>query len=78
MPGLNGYEVAHRLRSDPATVDVPILMLTAKAQLDDKVTGFQAGADDYLTKPVHRAELVSRVESVLSLASCKQPPPYEP
>ena len=75
MPGLNGYEVAQQLRGDPTTAGVPILMLTAKSDLDDQMTGFEVGADDYLTKPFHRDELVSRVESVLHLAEHRQAPP---
>jgi two-component system cell cycle response regulator len=78
MPGLDGYEVAQRLRSDPATADVPILMLTARAGLDDRVTGYEVGADDYLTKPVHRQELASRVESLLRFAASRQVPPQRP
>lgn len=65
MPDIDGYEVSERLRAIPATSDLPIIMFTAKAQVDDKVAGFKAGADDYLTKPVHPDELVSRVEAVL-------------
>jgi len=75
MPGLNGYEVAQQLRADPATAGVPILMLTAKSDLNDRMTGFEVGADDYLTKPFHRDELVARVESVLHLAERRQAPP---
>lgn len=69
MPGLNGYEVAHQLRSDPLTADVPILMLTGRAQLEDRMIGLESGADDYVTKPVRPRKLVSRVESLLDLAS---------
>jgi pilus assembly protein CpaE len=65
MPDMDGYEVCRRLRANAATADVPIIMFTAKTQLDDKVAGFQAGADDYLTKPVHPNELASRIETVL-------------
>ena len=57
MPGMDGYEVTRRLRAKPETVDTPILMFTAKTQLDDKVAGFEVGADDYLTKPTHPSEL---------------------
>jgi DNA-binding response OmpR family regulator len=53
MPDMDGYEVTRRLRKNPATATIPILMFTAKTQLDDKVTGFEVGADDYLTKPTH-------------------------
>ena len=66
MPDMNGYEVARRLRQNPITAGIPILMFTAKSQLDDKVTGFEAGADDYLTKPTHPAELEAHVKALLS------------
>jgi DNA-binding response OmpR family regulator len=66
MPGMDGYEVARRLRANPLTADTPILMFTAKTQLDDKVTGFEAGADDYLTKPTHPSELNAHVKALLA------------
>jgi len=69
MPDMDGYEVCRRLRANEETADLPIIMFTAKTQLDDKVAGFQAGADDYLTKPVHPDELAARVEAVLLRAS---------
>lgn len=65
MPVMDGYEVARRLRADPQTADIPILMFTAKSGVDDKVAGFEAGADDYLTKPTHPAELASRIKVLL-------------
>ncbi len=67
MPDMDGYEVAARLRSHPATETIPILMFTAKASVSDRVAGIQAGANDYLTKPVQPRELVARVESLLQL-----------
>ena len=73
MPDMNGYEVARQLRADPETVDLPILMFTAKSGVQDKVTGFEAGADDFLTKPIHPKELVSRVEALLLRSSRAQP-----
>lgn len=72
MPDMDGYEVCRRLRANPATVDLPIIMFTAKTRVDDKVAGFQAGADDYLTKPIHPNELVSRVEAVLLRSARRQ------
>jgi MinD-like ATPase involved in chromosome partitioning or flagellar assembly len=66
MPDMDGYEVARRLRKNPATVSTPILMFTAKTQLDDKVTGFEVGADDYLTKPTHPTELQAHVRALLA------------
>jgi pilus assembly protein CpaE len=66
MPDMDGYEVTRRLRANPQTVDIPILMFTAKTQLDDKVAGFEVGADDYLTKPTHPSELQSHVKALLA------------
>lgn len=66
MNDMDGYEVCRRLRADVATQDTPILMFTAKTMIDDKVAGFEAGADDYLTKPTHPAELASRVKAILA------------
>jgi CheY-like chemotaxis protein/MinD-like ATPase involved in chromosome partitioning or flagellar assembly len=66
MPEIDGYEVAKRLRANPFTADIPILMFTAKTQLDDKVSGFESGADDYLTKPTHPSELQAHVRALLA------------
>ncbi len=66
MPQMDGYEVARQLRADEKTVGIPILMFTAKSQLDDKVTGFEAGADDYMTKPTHPTELQAHVKALLA------------
>jgi pilus assembly protein CpaE len=66
MPDMDGYEVCRRLRANPDTRGIPIIMFTAKTLVDDKVAGFEAGADDYLTKPTHPAELASRVKSILA------------
>ncbi len=66
MPGMDGYEVARRLRADKRTAAIPIVMLTARGQITDKVAGFEAGADEYLVKPVHPAELVTRIEALLA------------
>ncbi|MCR5526777.1 MAG: response regulator transcription factor [Lachnospiraceae bacterium] len=63
MPGINGFEVASRARK--AGVKAPILMLTAKSELDDKVKGLDNGADDYLTKPFETRELLARVRALL-------------
>src|SRR5262249_23222836 len=65
MPGLDGVEVTRRLRADPVTTALPIIMLTAKGQTPDKVLGLQAGADDYLVKPFDTLELVVRVQNTL-------------
>ena len=68
MPNLDGFEVAQRLRSDPRTRNVSIIMLTAKAMSADKVLGLTAGADDYIIKPFDPIELVARVKGVLRRA----------
>jgi two-component system, OmpR family, response regulator MprA len=62
LPGLDGVEVCRRLRSDG---DVPILMLTARAETEDRVTGLDSGADDYLVKPFERKELLARIRALL-------------
>ncbi len=66
MPVMDGYEVTRKIRSNPTTSDIPILMLSAKTQLDDKVAGFEAGADDYLTKPTQQTELLTHVKALLA------------
>lgn len=65
MPGINGFDVCARLRKRPAFDLTPILMLTARAAEQDKVTGLETGADDYLTKPFGIRELISRVHSLI-------------
>lgn len=65
MPGLDGYEVCIRLKKDPITSHIPIIMLTAKYAVGEKVKGLDIGADDYVTKPYNLIELKSRIKSVL-------------
>lgn len=65
MPSLNGFEVTRRLRNDPATARIPVILLTAKAQDADVQDGFEAGADDYIRKPFSPRELSARVQAVL-------------
>lgn len=65
MPGVDGYTVCQRLRKNPATAAIPVLMLTALGMLEDKVKGFDAGADDYLVKPFEIPELLVRVRALL-------------
>lgn len=66
MPGMDGYEVTRKLRAMEQTAYIPIILFTAKTQVDDKVVGFESGADDYLTKPTHPTELIARVRSILT------------
>ncbi|MBA5268123.1 MULTISPECIES: response regulator transcription factor [Enterococcus] len=63
LPGKNGYEILTELRKK--NIQTPVLILTAKDGLEDKITGFQKGADDYLTKPFYREELIMRVKALL-------------
>jgi len=66
LPGIDGFEVCHRLRNEPQTAQLPILMLSGKAHQIDVTTGFKVGADEYLTKPAKPSEIASRVESLLA------------
>ena len=65
LPGASGLELARRLKKDELTRDVPIIMLTARGEEEDKVTGLEAGADDYITKPFSPRELQARIKAVL-------------
>ena len=76
MPDMDGYEVTRRLRKNPTTSTIPILMFTAKTQIDDKVTGFEVGADDYLTKPFNPLEVVARTKAILRRARGNLQPPH--
>jgi DNA-binding response OmpR family regulator len=69
MPGMNGYTVCREMRADPLLKDVPILFLTARSKDDDKITGFNAGADDYLSKPFNLDELILRTHAILRRTS---------
>ncbi len=65
LPRMDGFAVFKELRQDSRTRDIPVIMLTAKAQLDDVITGLEMGADDYLTKPFSPKELVLRIKALL-------------
>jgi len=65
IPDLNGYEIARAVRSTPETENIPIIMFTARSQVDDKVEGLEAGADAYITKPARPRELFAQVNSIL-------------
>lgn len=68
LPGVSGIELARRLKRDEATGEIPIIMLTAKSEEDNKIQGLDAGADDYITKPFSTRELISRINAVLRRA----------
>ncbi len=77
MPDLDGYAVMKEIRSNPKTTHIPVLMFTARGQVEDKVNGYEAGADDYLTKPVHPTELVAHIRSLLGRTKTRVPEPVE-
>ncbi len=65
MPGMDGYEVSRALKEDPATRFTPIIMVTALSDVNDRIKGSDAGSDEFLTKPVDKTELLSRVKALL-------------
>jgi DNA-binding response OmpR family regulator len=66
LPGLDGFEICHRLRQAPLTANLPIIMLSAKGQEADKSTGLKVGASEYLTKPIDRTLLLEKITSLLA------------
>jgi len=78
MPNMDGYEVCRQLRGNPRLAHIPVIMFTAKTRVDDKVAGFEAGADDYLTKPTHPAELASRIKMLLTRSATVQSAVIQP
>lgn len=65
LPGISGIELARRLRKDEYSRDIPIIMLTARSEEDDRIRGLEVGADDYVTKPFSPRELIARIKAVL-------------
>ncbi len=65
MPGMNGYEVTRKLKGDPQSRDIPIILITALGGRDDKLKGLEAGADEFLNKPVQKVELLARIRSLI-------------
>lgn len=74
LPGINGYEVCKQLRSQPDTCTIPILMLTARSEDDDVISGLDSGADDYLAKPFSPQVLLARLSALLRRASSSPVP----
>jgi phosphate regulon transcriptional regulator PhoB len=74
LPEVDGFEVCRLLKQDTQTADIPIIMLTAKAEEIDRVIGLQLGADDYVTKPFSQREFVLRVRAVLRRTTAEQTP----
>ena len=71
MPRMSGFEVCRRLKADPKTRDIPILMVTALNELGDIERGVESGTDDFLTKPINKLELLTRVKSLLRVRHLK-------
>lgn len=67
MPGLTGYDVCRKIRENPATAHVPIVLVTSLDPAEERIKGIEAGADDFLTRPVNQAELLARVRSLLRI-----------
>jgi two-component system alkaline phosphatase synthesis response regulator PhoP len=74
LPKLNGWEVCRRLRQDQETKDVAVVMLSARGEVEDKLRGFDVGADDYVTKPFSPRELVARVKRILARTAASAKP----
>ena len=66
MPGMNGFQATRKLTKDPATANIPVIMITTKDQETDKIWGMRQGAVEYIVKPVGAKELVSRINSVMA------------
>ena len=73
LPGIDGFEVCRRLKADPSTQAIPVIMLTAKSEEIDKVLGLELGADDYMVKPFSVRELLARIKAVLRRSQVSQP-----
>ena len=67
MPKMSGFEVCRRLKNDPKTADIPVIMITALSEFGDIERGIDSGTDDFLSKPVNKLELVTRVKTMLKL-----------
>ncbi|PKP19320.1 MAG: hybrid sensor histidine kinase/response regulator, partial [Bacteroidetes bacterium HGW-Bacteroidetes-22] len=72
MPDMDGYEVCRRLKADPLTADIPIIFITALAEPENKIKGFQLGGVDYITKPFHKQEVMARIETQLTMIRQRQ------
>lgn len=75
MEGMDGFELARRMKTDPATADIPVIFLTAKDSDDDMVAGLHLGADDYISKPFSVRNVIARIEAVMRRVS---PQPLKP
>lgn len=72
MPGMNGFETTEKLKFNPATRDVPVIVVTSLDDRESRLYAMQAGADEFLSKPVDRSELSVRVKNALMLKECRR------
>ena len=72
MPGIDGFQVAHALRGDPATAEIPLVMLTALAQEENRLAGLLSGADRYLVKPVRIPDLIEAVQAAIATSRAER------
>jgi class 3 adenylate cyclase len=72
MPGENGFEICRRLKNDPQTLDIPVVLITGLQRKDDRIAGKEAGADDFLSKPYYPEEMLARVRSLMRLAEARR------
>lgn len=66
MPKMSGFEVCKKIKADPATKDIPVILVTALHEMGDQERGVEMGADDFLTKPVNRVDLIARIQAQLA------------
>src|SRR6266540_5000064 len=78
LPDTDGYDVCLRIKSNAATSPIPVIFLSARGEVVDKVRGLSCGAADYITKPFQAAELLARIDAVLTQARNARPPRLEP
>ncbi|MEE8169203.1 MAG: response regulator [Phycisphaerae bacterium] len=74
MPRMSGFEVCKQLKSDPSTSDIPVLLVTALAEISDRERGMEVGADDFIAQPVSRRDLLERVAHVLKSSRAQSSP----
>ncbi len=68
MPGMSGYEVCRKIRADPESADLPVIMVTALSQAEERIAGIEAGATDFISKPFNKKELLAKLRSSLEMA----------